>query len=104
MTDVYRTLRMQRLGSIVIVQPFDGDKMAGQSLTCDLRTGTVALAEHHPIERDYTTILGVLGLFRMHKSTVFVVIDKAEEVGCNCNARTYMLPCFCLRWASCEGQ
>lgn len=78
--DVHRTLRLQRLGSVVILQAFEGDKMVGHTLTCDLRTGTAAYVQHHPLDRDYTTIVGILGMYRMHNSTAFMVIDKAEEV------------------------
>ncbi len=80
--DVYRTMRLQRLGSLVIVQGFEGDKMVGHTLTCDLRTGALSYVQHHPLDRDYTTIVGIVGVYRMYHSTVLVVIDKAEEVCC----------------------
>jgi hypothetical protein len=44
--DLYPTMRLQRLGSIVVVQPVWKGEVAGASLTCDLETGTLALAEH----------------------------------------------------------
>lgn len=44
--DLYPTMRLQRLGSIAVVQPVWQGQVAGPSLTCDLETGTLALAEH----------------------------------------------------------
>jgi hypothetical protein len=44
--ELYPTMRLQRLGSIVVVQPVWKGEVAGASLTCDLETGTLALAEH----------------------------------------------------------
>lgn len=44
--ELYPTMRLQRLGSIAVVQPVWQGEVAGPSLTCDLETGTLAQAEH----------------------------------------------------------
>ena len=44
--ELHPTMRLQRLGSIVVIQPVWKGEVAGASLTCDLETGTLALAEH----------------------------------------------------------
>lgn len=44
--ELYPTLRLQRLGSIAVLQPVWQGEVAGPSLTVDLETGTLALAEH----------------------------------------------------------
>lgn len=44
--ELYPSMRLQRLGSIAVVQPVWQGEVAGPSLTVDLETGTVALAEH----------------------------------------------------------
>ena len=44
--ELYPTMRLQRLGSIAVVQPVWQGEVAGPSLTVDLETGTLALAEH----------------------------------------------------------
>lgn len=44
--ELHTTMRLQRLGSIVVIQPSWRGEVAGPSLTCDLETGTLALAEH----------------------------------------------------------
>ena len=78
--DTYPVLRMQRLGSIVVVQPWRFNTVAGQSMTCDLETGTLALTEHPPIEKDYTSLLGVLGLAQLEAGPAMIVITGAEQV------------------------
>lgn len=44
--ELYPNMRLQRLGSIAVVQPVWKGEVAGSSLTIDLETGTLALAEH----------------------------------------------------------
>lgn len=44
--ELWPAMRLQRLGSIAVVQPVWGGEVAGPSLTVDLETGTLALAEH----------------------------------------------------------
>lgn len=44
--ELYPAMRLQRLGSIAVVQPVWQGEPAGPSLTADLETGTLALAEH----------------------------------------------------------
>lgn len=52
--DVYPLSRMQRLGSIVIIQPVWGPDsiVAGPSLTCDLESGCLAVSEHPKVDKD----------------------------------------------------
>ena len=71
---------MQRLGSIVVVQPWLNAAVAGESLTCDLETGTLALTEHPPIIKDFTQIFGVLGVATLEAGPAMVVITGIEEV------------------------
>jgi hypothetical protein len=78
--DTYPVLRMQRLGSIIVVQPWRDNAVAGESLTCDLETGTLALTEHPPISKDFTLIYGVLGVATFEAGPAMVVITGAEEV------------------------
>ena len=46
---LYPRMRLQRLGTIAVVQPVWRGQVAGPALTCDLETGTLALAEHPPV-------------------------------------------------------
>ncbi|KAL4539610.1 hypothetical protein Ndes2526A_g02636 [Nannochloris sp. 'desiccata'] len=78
--DTYPVLRMQRLGSIIVVQPWRDNAVAGESLTCDLETGTLALTEHPPISKDFTVIYGVLGIATFEAGPAMVVITGADEV------------------------
>jgi hypothetical protein len=71
---------MQRLGSIIVVQPWRDNAVAGESLTCDLETGTLALTEHPPISKDFTLVYGVLGVATFEAGPAMVVITGAEEV------------------------
>lgn len=78
--DTYPVLRLQRLGTIVVIQPLWDGEVAGPSLTCDLETGSLALADHPRVERDYAVVHGVLGMARLEAGPALVVITGAEEV------------------------
>jgi hypothetical protein len=80
--DMHPVMRLQRLGSVVAVQPWRGGAVAGESLTIDLETGTLALTEHPPIDSgDYTTVYGVLGMASFEAGPALVVVTGVEEVG-----------------------
>lgn len=78
--DVYPVLCMQRLGSIVVIQPQRAGEVAGQSLTCDLETGTLALAEHPLIDTNFVPIFGVLGLATLDAGPALVVVTAVQQV------------------------
>lgn len=77
--DMHPVLRMQRLGSIVVVQPQRGGEVAGHSLTCDLETGTLALAEHPRLPKDSVPVFGVLGLAKLDAGPALVVVTRVEQ-------------------------
>lgn len=79
--DTYPVLRMQRLGSIVIIQPLWDGEVAGPSLTCDLETGSLALAEHPVVDKNYVIVHGVFGIAKLEAGPALAVITGAEEVG-----------------------
>eukprot|EP00889_Picochlorum_renovo_P005155 jgi/Picre1/32185/NNA_007531.t1 len=79
--DFYPVLRMQRLGDIVVLQPWWKGKSLGQSLTCDLSSGTLQLVDKEDITHSYTDVFGVLGFSRMKKSSSLIVVTDAREVG-----------------------
>lgn len=73
-------MRLQRLGSIAVVQPVWQGEVAGPSLTVDLETGTLALAEHPKVEKGYVDVFGVLGLARLEAGPALVVVTAIEQV------------------------
>ncbi|EFN52170.1 hypothetical protein CHLNCDRAFT_59012 [Chlorella variabilis] len=77
--ELHTTMRLQRLGSIVVIQPSWRGEVAGPSLTCDLETGTLALAEHPKVDKGYTEVFGVLGIARLEAGPALVVITAVEE-------------------------
>jgi len=79
--DFYPVLRMQRLGDIVVLQPWWKGKSLGQSLTCDLSSGTLQLVEKEDITESYTDVFGILGFSRMKQSSALIVVTDAREVG-----------------------
>jgi hypothetical protein len=78
--ELYPTMRLQRLGSIAVVQPVWQGEVAGPSLTVDLETGTLALAEHPKVDKGYVDVFGVLGLARLEAGPALVVITAVEQV------------------------
>lgn len=78
--DTYPLLRMQRLGSIVVLQPWLHGEVAGNALSCDLETGTLSLTVHPPIQQDYTDVYGILGLSILEAGPAMVVITGTQQV------------------------
>lgn len=79
--DFYPALRLQRLGSVTIIQPeHDGTGPHPPSLTVDLETGSVAASEHPLIASNYTACLGVMGMLRFEAGPALVVITGAVPV------------------------
>ena len=72
--ELYPTMRLQRLGSIAVIQPLWQGAVVGPSLTVDLETGSLALAEHPLVEARYTPLIGVLGLARFDAGPALVVL------------------------------
>ncbi|KAL4856549.1 Phosphoinositide phosphatase SAC7 [Chlorella vulgaris] len=77
--ELYPSMRLQRLGSIAVIQPVWKGKVEGSSLTCDLETGTLALAEHPKVDKAYTEVFGVLGLARLEAGPALVVVTAVEQ-------------------------
>ena len=80
-TDAHPVLRMRRHEGFVVVQPWWKGKPSGESFSCDLDTGTVALSEHPPIEVGYENIYGVLGMATFDAGPALVVIDGVAAAG-----------------------
>lgn len=79
---LYPTLHMQRLGSIVFIQAFNDDtkdELAGPALTCDLETGTLALAQLPQVEVSSVPVYGVLGMAKLDAGPALVVITGIEQ-------------------------
>ena len=97
--DVYPAMRLQRLGSIAVVQPVAHGEVVGLSLTCDLETGSLALSEHPKVDKGYTPVFGVLGLLKLDAGPALVVVTGVEEVGpgscCCCQVPGEQLPDNC---------
>lgn len=88
---MYKSMRMQRLGSVVIVQPVQDGVVAGQAVTVDLRSGAIAMAQHPEITKDYTEIKGLLGVMRLHSTVAMAVITGAEQVAVLRGAPVYQI-------------
>ena len=84
---IYSQLHLQRVGSLVLIQPSQDGKVAGPSLTVELNTGTVGLTEHSmPLQgqKGCISIHGVIGLLKLKQSSALAVITGAKQVrGCN---------------------
>ena len=74
------------MGTLIFIQPLQGSKVVGPSLTVELGTGTVGLAEHSVPLKGTDTIYGVIGLARFLGGCALAVITDAEQV---------ILPCLC---------
>jgi len=81
-------LRMQQLGSIVVVQPWWNGCVSGQALSCDLETGTLALVDHPPLDKNFVSVFGVLGMTRIGPGAAIVVITAVQEAA---NLRSHPL-------------
>lgn len=77
---IYSEMRLQQVGTLVFIQPVQNSAVAGPSLTVELGTGTVGLAEHSVPLKGTATIYGVIGLARFLGGCALAVITDAEQV------------------------
>jgi hypothetical protein len=78
--DFYPALRLQRLGSVAVVQPVWDGGAPLPALTVDLETGTLAASEHPQVQTNYTPCFGVLGMLRLEGGPALVVITGVTAV------------------------
>lgn len=64
---------------MVVLQPIESQKVAAQSLTCDLQTGNVALAQQDAMDKGFKEVFGVIGLAKLLSGSVLAVITGAEQ-------------------------
>lgn len=76
----HTAMRVQRLGSMAVVQPVEDGKVSGLSMTVDLTTGSIALTPHPLITEDYVDVQAVLGLMRFYSVSALVLITGSEQV------------------------
>lgn len=107
---IYPQLHLQRVGSLVLIQPSKDGKAAGPSLTVELTSGTVGLTEHSlPLQgqKGTTPIAGVLGLLKLKQGSALAVITGTKQVCPNLEAsicaRFFAVPQGWLlcRWLLC---
>lgn len=77
---IFSEMRLQQVGTLVFIQPVQNSAVAGPSLTVELGTGTVGLAEHSVPLKGTDTIYGVIGLARFLGGCALAVITDAEQV------------------------
>ena len=77
---MFSEMRLQQVGTLVFIQPVQNSAVAGPSLTVELGTGTVGLAEHSVPLKGTDTIYGVIGLARFLGGCALAVITDAEQV------------------------
>lgn len=80
---LYGLLRVKQKGSIVILQPYNGPKIAGPTLSVDLHRGTVEVTNRERIHLEYMekTAFGVAGLAPLGVGFALVLIASGEKVG-----------------------
>ena len=77
---LHSALRVRQTGALVIVQPWDGTRVAGDSLTVDLATGTSKFTEYAKLESNYFDAFGVAGLVPLLGSYAIVLITAGTQV------------------------
>ena len=77
---MFSELRLQQVGTLVFIQPMRGSSVVGPSLTVELGTGTIGLAEHSVPLKGTDTVYGVIGLVRFLGGCALAVITDAEQV------------------------
>ncbi|KAL6785044.1 TEF21 [Auxenochlorella protothecoides x Auxenochlorella symbiontica] len=79
--DFYPALRLQRLGSVAVVQPVWESGEPLPALTVDLETGSLAASEHPHVTSDFVPCFGVLGMLRLEGGPALVVITGVSAAG-----------------------
>jgi ribosome biogenesis SPOUT family RNA methylase Rps3 len=80
MAPVHSVLRLQKFGSQAVLQPFEGDEVAGPALLVDLDTGTAQLSPRERVEGSYTLVYGVVGVVQLRGGYALLVITAGEKV------------------------
>ena len=71
------------------MQPYGEKGVTGQSLTCDLQTGKLTLADAiDKIQKGYTTAYGIMGIIRLRTGCVLMAVTGARKVNSVCLAAT----------------
>lgn len=74
-------MRLQEYGGMVVLQPQGEHGPSGQSLTCDLQTGKLTLADAvDKMQKGYTDIYGVMGIAKLQTGCVLVAVTGARKV------------------------
>ena len=79
-TRLHRALRVRQDGPLVIIQPWEGDKMAGKSLTVDLSNASIRLSHVPEMRTRYKDAFGVAGLAKLVDSYALVMLTGGEAV------------------------
>ncbi len=79
---LHSALRVRQNGALVIVQPWDGARVAGDSLTVDLTTGALKLTDYARLESNYFDAFGVAGLVPLLGSYALVLVTAGTQVWC----------------------
>ena len=77
---LHSALRVRQTGSLVIVQPWDGSRVAGDSLTVDLATGALKLTDYPKLDTKYFDAFGVAGLVPLLGSHALVLVTAGTHV------------------------
>ena len=77
---VHSVLRVRQDGALVLVQPWEGDEVAGPSLTIDLSTGHIKLMDMPAFQTKYADAFGVAGLAQLVDSYALVLLTGGEAV------------------------
>ena len=84
---LHSALRVRQNGALVIVQPWDGARVAGDSLTVDLNTGALKLTAYAKLESNYFDAFGVAGLVPLLGSYAIVLVTAGTLVRVHQTAR-----------------
>lgn len=78
---MHSLMRLQEYGGMVVLQPQGEHGTTGQSLTCDLQTGKLTLADAvDKMGKGYTDIYGVMGIAKLQTGCVLVAVTGARKV------------------------
>ncbi len=94
---LHSLMRLQEYGGMVVLQPCGEDGVSGRSLTCDLQTGKMTLADAvDKMLKGFTTIYGIMGIVKLQTGCVLVAVTGARKV-----KAFLLMSCSCL--VSSEG-
>ncbi len=91
---MHSLMKLQEYGGMVVLQPWGEQGATGQSLTFDMQTGKLTLADAvGKMQKQSVDIFGIMGTAKLQTGCVLVAVTGARKVESIQNSAIGLPPC-----------